>query len=387
MLKLLMVAHAYPPTVGGVETHLWDLSHELVRRSYRVHCLVGGEATAAQSGPVTVARHPDLSVRHLLEQRRNLRPLEINPGLLASLSGIVADAMERFQPDLVHLHNAHHFAPELALAFFQNHVAAPKVNSVHDRIGEELYRDVLRYGWAHTVFASRYLLQALPEAKGPKSALWLGIDLSLFSPAGELDERLAQLERPVIFHPARLLRWKGVAVGLAAFLTLRQRLRKGSLVLCASSNIVDNDAGVRQLRSELEAASGMAGMQHCVHFLDFDRRGMAAAYRASDLVWYPTIDEEALGLVPIEAMACGVPLIVSDSGGMRETVISGKTGIVVPRNDAEALASAAGRILGSAALRAELTEAGKRRAQVFDIRSYTTSLEHIYEESMETQHG
>src|SRR5258706_13209868 len=137
MFRILMVAHAFPPTVGGVETHLWDLSHELSSRVHIVHCLVGGERSAECFGQVTVARHPELTARHLIEQHGTPQDSEINGGLLTALSDIAATTVEKFRPGLVHMHNAHHFAPELALAFFQEHASALMLNGVHDRIGDK----------------------------------------------------------------------------------------------------------------------------------------------------------------------------------------------------------------------------------------------------------
>jgi len=384
--RLLIVAHAFPPTVGGVETHLWDLSHQLSRCGHEVYCLVGGTESLEYFDQITVARHPQLTARNLVEQRVNMAESEVNSHLLASLSKIAASTNESFHPDIVHFHNAHHFAPELALAFFQSQrSSAPMINSVHDRVGDKLYPKVLQYDWAHTIFASEYLFRSFPTTAGPASVLRLGINLHSFSTAGDLDSRFAEFERPIIFHPARLLRWKGTAIGLEAFIKLRQQLKSGTLVLCESGGI-ESQAEVSQLRSELESRSKSAGVADCVHFLDFDRLRMPAAYRASELVWYPTTDEEPFGLVPLEAMASGIPVVVSDSGGMRETGLPEVTGIVVAKDDSQALADAALRLLSNEDLRAKLVDAGRHRSQAFDIRAYTNSLERIYE-SLRSLHG
>lgn len=386
-LRILMVAHAFPPTFGGVETHLWDISHELAARGHQVHCLVGGETSSEEFGPVTVSRHPELTVKHLTGMRLDLEEHEINNTLRASLRRVVAETLASHPADLIHVHNAHHFAPELALACFDSGAGRPLLNSVHDRVGEHLFPAVLKYQWAHTIFASHYLRKSLSSGTGPETALWLGIDLNAYSPHGELDERLERLERPVIFHPARLLRWKGVTVGLDAFIVLREWISKGSLILCESSNIVDDQGEVKALRGDLEETARRHGVQERVHFLQFQRGQMASAYRACDLVWYPTIDEEPLGLVPLEAMACGAPLIVTDSGGMRETVIQRETGIIVPKNDPLALAEAAREIVSDAELRDRLVAAGRRRAASFDVKNYTTTLEKIYDMVSEANYG
>jgi hypothetical protein len=130
----------------------------------------------AQFDGVAVARHPELTVEHLVEQLRTLGAPDVNTHLLASLSGIVANTINCFKPDIIHFHNAHHFAPELALALFQTRQSAPMINSAHDRVGEHLYPGVLKYRRAHTIFASQYLLDALPAATGSRSVLNLGIE-------------------------------------------------------------------------------------------------------------------------------------------------------------------------------------------------------------------
>jgi glycosyltransferase involved in cell wall biosynthesis len=76
---------------------------------------------------------------------------------------------------------------------------------------------------------------------------------------------------------------------------------------------------------------------------------------------------EPFGIVPLEAMASGVPVIASAVGGMLDTVEDGGTGLLVPPDDAPALAAAARRLLDDDRLRAALGRAGRRRA----VRGYT----------------
>jgi glycosyltransferase involved in cell wall biosynthesis len=377
-MRILLVAHAFPPTFGGVETHVWDISQRLAERGHDILCLVGGDPTTEIFNSVEVQRSPLLSVGYLLTQRKCLHPTRLNNALRESLRSIVGSVAARFRPQLVHAHNAHHFAPELALALFDETGEASLVNSVHDRVGEHVYPSVLAFPWSHTLYASHYLSRCLPSPT-PSTVLWLGIDLTSFGLRNDCDERFADLERPIIFHPARLLRWKGVEVGLHAFVQLRKQLGSGTLILCASERIVDDPADVRHLRNALETTARAAGIDHRVIFLEFTRADIGAAYRASDLVWYPTIDEEPLGLVPIEAMASGVPLVVTASGGMLETVEHQQTGWVVPKGDVSALASAAKLLLTDVALRGRLTMAARAKARMFDIRAYVHALERVYE--------
>lgn len=383
-LRILTVAHAFPPQIGGVETHLWDVSRCLGERGHQVLCLVGGPHARERCGEVMVVRHPALTVAHLLEQRRRLPRHLRNDELGATLSGTIAAISSEFSPDIIHAHNLMHFAPELAEALITRDEGRPIVSSVHDRVGEHLFPEVISLPWAHTLFASHYLRERLPRCT-PSTVRWLGIELNRFGRQGVRDGRFAGMEHPIIFHPARLLRWKGVEIGLEAFGILRRRLGRGTLVLCASEYSATDHREIPLLRRELTCRARELGVSAHLRFLEFTQSEMPSAYRASDLVWYPTVDEEALGLVPIEAMASGVPVVVSDSGGMRETVLSDLTGLVVPKGDVAALAAAAERLLLNAALRRRLVENGLSRARDFDNRDYVDDLLTLYQSVLKTQ--
>jgi glycosyltransferase involved in cell wall biosynthesis len=83
-------------------------------------------------------------------------------------------------------------------------------------------------------------------------------------------------------------------------------------------------------------------------------------YRSADAV-VAVPRYEPFGIVPLEAMACGVPVIASAVGGMLDTVEDGGTGLHVPPDDPAALAAAARRLLADDRLRASMGRAGERR--------------------------
>src|SRR5258708_4724435 len=93
--RILMIAHAFPPTIGGVEAHLYDISTRLAQRGHLVQCLVGGETFGDEVvDGVSVARRPELTVRYLLEHRNRASRDTINPVLLDRLAQILGRSIE-----------------------------------------------------------------------------------------------------------------------------------------------------------------------------------------------------------------------------------------------------------------------------------------------------
>jgi glycosyltransferase involved in cell wall biosynthesis len=88
-------------------------------------------------------------------------------------------------------------------------------------------------------------------------------------------------------------------------------------------------------------------------------------YRAADVVVFPSVWDEPFGIPPVEAMAAGVPVVCSDTGGIRETVLDGKTGFLVPPGEPEALSDALARVLLDPALQHEMGRAARERAGMF----------------------
>jgi hypothetical protein len=122
---------------------------------------------------------------------------------------------------------------------------------------------------------------------------------------------------------------------------------------------MDRDPEVARLRALAEAE----GVADRVHFLGrLDRAGTAAVMRSADVVasvpWY-----EPFGIVPIEAMACGTPVVASAVGGMIDTVVDGVTGLHVPPRDPERLADALAPLLADPDRRARLGRAGVERSR------------------------
>ncbi len=103
-------------------------------------------------------------------------------------------------------------------------------------------------------------------------------------------------------------------------------------------------------------------------------------YYDADMFLYPPIWNEAFGLTPLEAMAAGVPVVVSRCGGIVETVQDGKTGFVVEPDNPAALANALLRLAEDNTLRETMGRAGRARALEFTWHAVTNSMQVRYEQ-------
>lgn len=188
-------------------------------------------------------------------------------------------------------------------------------------------------------FIGRHIVENYDTPEGRVRVIPRGIDIDTFNPDAVSPERMIQLSQswrlpddaPVIMLPGRLTRWKGQSVLIEA----ARRLGRADVRVL----LVGDDQGRTGYRDELEAQIARIGTEGIIH-LTGPCRDMAAAYMLANVVVSPSTDPEAFGRVAAEGHAMGRPVIASDHGGARETVISGETGWLVPPGDADALAQA-----------------------------------------------
>lgn len=122
-------------------------------------------------------------------------------------------------------------------------------------------------------------------------------------------------------------------------------------------------AGDGSLRAALEKEAGQLGLHGRVRFLGaYENSAVPCILQGVSVVAVPSLSE-TFGIVALEAMACGVPVVASAVGGLAEVVSDGETGLLVPPRDPAALAAAIARLLDEPALRKRLGRAGREFAR------------------------
>jgi glycosyltransferase involved in cell wall biosynthesis len=141
---------------------------------------------------------------------------------------------------------------------------------------------------------------------------------------------------PVVMLPGRVTRWKGHVDLLQAV----QRLPHRDFQVVFVGDHEQKPA----FRDELIGLVKQLGLQGHVQLVG-DCRDMAAAFMLADVVVSASTEPEGFGRIAVEAQAMGRPLVATDHGGSRETVLPGVTGWLVPPGDRGALAAAVGEAL------------------------------------------
>jgi glycogen synthase len=174
---------------------------------------------------------------------------------------------------------------------------------------------------------------------------------------------------------------KGVRVVLNAFVRLAPDHPDLVLTIAGAA---EEDAA-----AELRERATSAGVDERVELLGFvEHDRLPDLYRAADLFAAPSRYEGGLGLVYLEAMACGLPVVAAASGGSAEAVAQGETGLLVRRDDVGETAQAIGTLLRDGDLRARMGAAARQRVlELFAPAPYAEKVEHAYARALERRRG
>jgi glycogen synthase len=164
---------------------------------------------------------------------------------------------------------------------------------------------------------------------------------------------LARDEEKVILYIGRLDREKGIDVLLRAFAQVQDRIGPAKLVI----------AGKGALGDELRRMAGGMGIAEKVFFAGYvSATVLPYLYRSAQMLVVPSL-YEPFGIVALEGMVCGLPLVASATGGLKEIVQDGVSGLLTPPGDVDALAGNLEQVLNDDALASRMADVALRRAR------------------------
>jgi glycosyltransferase involved in cell wall biosynthesis len=350
--------------ISGSEAHLLQLLPDLRERGWDVEFLMLHED---EPGAWEFARELETRGVRLADVR--LRA-DVDPIAYAEVASLLA----RRRPRIVHTHLVH------ADVYGQIAAATARVPlRVSTKHGFNWFREGRFFGLADRAVASlahvhiaisQGLARYLAEIEGFDES---GFEIVHYGIAGVDGVRPYAGTEPRLLCIGRLIPVKGHLVLLRALAQARGRVPDLALDV----------AGQGPLEPALRAYAKELGLSDAVRFLGFVSPIQAAIAGAAAVV-VPSLGE-GFGMVALEAMERGRPVIASDVGGLPEIVADGDTGFVVPAGDAEALAEAMVALASDLGQAAAMGEAGRRRAlEAFTQERSTRAIEALYLRELET---
>jgi len=334
--------------IGGVESFVWDLSRELARRDHQV-TIIGGVGRQREPAPgVRVLTYPFISRRHW-QALPPLRRAYAEAKLLERLTLAPAALPELIRGNyaIIHLQKPYDLAPALLARTLGG---ARIVLGCH---GEDFYRGDrwLARRVDAAVSCSHFNARTVAARYGfEPRVVFNGIDTNLFRPQ-PADLTLRAGER-LLLYVGRLQPWKGVDIAIRALAAIP-----------AATLLI---AGDGEERSWLERLAAELGLRERVRFLGaLPRTALPRLYSSVDLLLATSFASETFGIGPVEAQACGLPVVAARFGGFPEVINEGYTGLLVPPRDAPALATAVSTLLDDPTRRAAMALAAPGWAAQF----------------------
>lgn len=357
--------------IGGVESFVWDLSRELSTRGHQI-TIIGGVGTYREpAAGVRVITYPFVS-RMFWQSFPLLNRAYAEAKLLERLSIAVPVLPELIRGgyDLVHLQKPYDMGP----ALLARSLGGPRV--VLGCHGEDFYPGdwLLARHVDAAVSCSQFNARTVGARYDcPIRVIYNGFDTDLFRPVlpdPSFRATYSTSEHPhLLLYVGRLMPWKGVDTAIQ------------SLVHMPSASLLI--AGDGEERQRLEQLARKIDAQERVHFLGMvPRTDLPRIYSSVDVLLATSFASETFGISLVEAQACGLPVVATSFGGFPEVIDDGRTGLLVPPRDPQALARATTSLLNNPELREEMAQAAPRWATQFNWPAVVDRVEAAYAEAM-----
>lgn len=354
-MRVIMLSWEYPPRiVGGISPHVYDLSQQLAAKGVEVHVVT-------KHTPLAPDEEVEASGVHVHRVQLDAEPSDfiheiqlLNAATERRVRKLLEDWRPGGEPTLFHAHDWLSLDSARELKYEYSLPLVATVHATEEGRNGGIHNDTQRYiheqeywltyeAW-RVIVCSEFMrteatrLFACPEDK--VDVIFNGVDADKFAFAWSADERakwrsqFALPDEKIVMYVGRFVREKGIQHLLNAASTILAKEPKTKFLIVGGGH-----------RDQFERFVRWYGMKDKVLFTGFmANRSLQQVFRIADVAAFPSL-YEPFGIVALEAMAAGAPVVASDAGGLREVVLHDETGTLCYANNPESLAWAVLEVL------------------------------------------
>ncbi len=359
---------------GGVNEHVKSLYRKLREFGYEVRIIapVSGKAMPETGLGVDPQDLFPAGKTMPIPANSSTAHLAFGPGI----SRRVGKYLEREEFDILHLHEP--LIPSVSmLALMKSRCtnvatfhAAREAGSAGYRLAQPLLAAMLKRVDARIAVSGSALALAERYFPGHYDIVPNGVDTGLFNPQADVRAEFEKAE--TVLFVGRFEPRKGLPVLLEAWPLILAQRPTARLVVVGSGSGADPFARLQPAAAASVVRSGRVSDAE-----------MPSYYRSASLLVSPAMGMESFGIILVEAMASGTPVVVSDIPGYRDVLGVSGSGVLVPPGDAAALADVVTRLLGSPEKLETMGRAARLRAENFSWDTVARHVEEVYSSAQE----
>jgi glycosyltransferase involved in cell wall biosynthesis len=376
--RILIITNLFPPQeLGGYGRKMWEFAHGLRGRGHDVRVLTADQPALAKAPTAEEAELESVVSRTLpllgewqggmavpMADRREV------PARAGAIGASIAAALAAFRPEAVFLGNMdflEHLPIQAALG-----AGLPVLHALGNaRPG---------YSVGRQPRSPRYWVGACSDwtGEGLRAAGYAPGRIETLYPGARVDRFfrffLPDPGRLRICFASLVLPFKGVQVLVEALI----RLHRAGVDFTAE---LAGDAPDRKFLAQMQAEVAAAGLTRQVTFTGFlDRAALAALFARNNVLVFPTLTPEPFGISHVEAMAAGLVVVTSGTGGAKEIVRPNVDGLIAEPGRGDELARQLYSLIQDPALMVRLQRAGQTRAMTFAVEHSVAKIERCFEE-------
>ncbi len=355
-MKIALVSPYDFSSPGGVVNHIRALASEYKKLGHDV-CILSPTSEKNYSGPDKFLPMGDVKAIPF-------GGTVVRISISLNLAPRIKDILEKEQFDVIHLHEP--FMPMLCSAMLK-YSRTVNIGTFHACNGKPGYY----WGWpisvkmlkdrnknlqGHIAVSSAALRYATKFVSGDFSVIPNGVSLERFNPSVKPFEEYRDGKINIVFV-GRMEKRKGLHYLLGAYNKLKKENDNIRLIVVGSG---------KTLRKAYETYVRKENLQDVVFIGEVAFNDLPRWYQTADIFCSPATGEESFGMVLLEAMALGKPIVASANEGYSTVVTNGKEGILVTPKSVDELEAALKKLIDDGDLRQQMGQAGLETVKQYD---------------------